>query len=293
MTPAQLRDLVRFLIDLGDTSGKGADASLGHVAVSGHGHAMGPAAFPYDRGPLRPELWPNRQHPVNRDRIYDFYAKEAEFFVKQASVPPLLPAYPGLDGGVLGHWGNQNDTAWTDNRWNETDLGSVLSGVFRSAVVAVPKGVCVRLGDRGEIAACFNPETLCYEALWQGGFLKFSPKRHGFLEGVTQKGTPLPRPEGKSPDKPFVYHGFYRHGNRVIFAYRIGDTEMLDAPWAEDGRFTRIVAPANEHPLAALTRGGPSRWPQVLETRGKLGERRRHPTSWTRSSRRSITRGSR
>ena len=26
-----------------------------------------------------------------------------------------------------------------------------------------------------------NPETLCYEALWRGGFLKFSAVRHGFL----------------------------------------------------------------------------------------------------------------
>ena len=51
-------------------------------------------------------------------------------------------------------------------------------------------------------------------------------------------------PTGAKPDKPFVYHGFYRHGKRVVFAYRIGDVEMLDAPWVENGRFTRVVAPA-------------------------------------------------
>src|SRR5208282_4407156 len=58
---------------------------------------------------------------------------------------------------------------------------------------------------------------------------------------------------------------------RVIFAYRLGDVEMLDAPWVEGGRFTRQVAPADRHPLAHLTRGGPAQWPQVFETRGRRG----------------------
>ena len=87
-------------------------------------------------------------------------------------------------------------------------------------------------------------------------------------------GTPLPRPDGKAPERPFEYHGFYRHGKRIVFAYRIGETEMLDSPWVEDGTFTRTVGPAEGHPLAASTRGGPSQWPQVLETRGKRGETR-------------------
>ena len=33
------------------------------------------------------------------------------------------------------------------------------------------RGVCVRLGDHGEMAACFNPDTLQIEALWTGGFV--------------------------------------------------------------------------------------------------------------------------
>ena len=47
---------------------------------------------------------------------------------------------------------------------------------------------------------------------------------------------------------------------------------MLDAPWVEDGKFTRVVGPADGHPLAALTKGGPSRRPQVIETKGTLGQ---------------------
>ena len=162
---------------------------------------------------------------MNRERIYDFYAKEAEYFRKQSPVPLLLPPYPGLDGGSHGHWGNQNEESWADARWNNTALGSVLCGVFRGAGVTVPKGICVRLGDHGELSACFNPETLSYEALWRGGFVKFSATRHGFVDGLIMNGTPLPRPQGTKPEKPFVYRGFYRHGPRVIFAYRIGSED--------------------------------------------------------------------
>ena len=263
MAPRERQDLIRFLLELG-RSGSGAADLLRrqqHVA----------AEFRYDRAPLHPDQWPGWQLPVNRERVYDFYAKEAAHFMGLASVPALLPPYPGLDGGRLGHWGNQNEETWADSRWNQTDLGTVLSGVFRGAGVTVPKGVCLRLGDRGELATCFNPETLRYEALWNGGFVRFSSTRHGLLDGLILDGTPMARPQGERPAKPFVYHGFYRHGRRVVFSYRIGDVELLDAPWVENGQFTRVVAPANSHPLAALTRGGPAQWPQVITTKGSLG----------------------
>src|SRR4029077_11446829 len=165
-----------------------------------------------------------------------------------------------------GHWGNQDEATWADDRWNKAILGSVMCGVLHAPGLVVPKGVCVRIGDRGEMAACFNPDTLCYEVLWRGGFVKFSSVRHGFMDGLILDGTVLPRPEGKKPDQPFQYHGFYRHGSRVIFAYRIGNVEILDSPWVEGGKFTRIVGPASGHALAKLTKGGPPQWPQVLET---------------------------
>ena len=263
MTPDDRRDLIRFLLELGRPGGNAA----GHLAR--HGHVA--ASFPYVRDPLRPEQWPSWQLPVNRDRVYDFYSKEADYFSKQASVPPLLPQFPGLDGGRYGHWGNQNETIWADDRWNRTDLGTLQSGVFRCADRVYPKAVCVRLGDRGELSVCFNPGTLCYEEQWSGGFIKFSSTRHGFMDGLILDGTPGPRPEGDRPAEPFVYHGFYRHGKRVIFAYRIGEQEFLDAPWVENGRFTRVVAPRDKHPLIAYTRGGPAQWPQVIPSRGKLG----------------------
>ena len=263
MTPAERRDLIRFLLDLTPKGGASADEMLKHA------HA--PVEFAYDRAPIHPEDRPAWQHPVNRERLYDFYAKEAAAFLGREPMPPLLPQFPGLDGAPRGHWGNQNEDFWADLRWNATDLGNLLSGVFHGAGLVVNKAVCVRLGDKGEMSACFNPETLQYEAVWTGGFVKFSKVRHGFMDGLLLDGKPLERPAAKKPEGPFVYHGFYRHGKRVVFAYRLGDEEMLDAPWVEDGQFTRVVGPAKDHPLRDLTRGGPSRWPEVLTTKGKLG----------------------
>ena len=46
---------------------------------------------------------------------------------------------------------------------------------------------------------------------------------------------------------------------------------MLDSPWVENGQFTRVVAPAAKHPMREMVRGGPSQWPHVLTTHGKLG----------------------
>jgi hypothetical protein len=232
MSAGQRRDIIRFLIELGAAGGGTAERLLAHSSE--------PATFPYNRDPLQPEYFPSWQHHVNRDRLYDFYVKEAEYFSKHPG-QPLLPEFPGLDGAKYGHWGNQDEASWADDRWNKATLGSVMCGVLHAPGVVVPKGVCVRIGDRGEMAVCFNPETLCYEVLWRGGFVKFSPVRHGFLDGLILDGTVLPRPEGKRPEQPFRYHGFYRHGNRVVFSYRIGDVEMMDSPWVEGGTFTPLV----------------------------------------------------
>jgi putative heme-binding domain-containing protein len=256
-------DLLRFLMEIGVTPGLADEL--------GHAYHRQVAEFSYDRAPLNPDEWPSWRHPVNRDRLYDFYRKEALFFRQQAQRPARLPAYPGLDGGKLGHWGNQNEDVWRDGRWNETDLGTVLSGVFHASSRTIPKAVCVRLGDHGEISACFNPQSLQYEAVWRGGFLKLSDVRHGFLDGLRADGVPLPVTEDEKTKQPFVYHGFYRYGKRVLFAYRLGEREMLDAPWVEKGKFHRVVAPRDVHPLNKAVLGGPAQWPQTFKVRGKLG----------------------
>ncbi|MEO1524746.1 MAG: DUF6797 domain-containing protein [Planctomycetota bacterium] len=271
MTAEEVGDLVRFMTSLGTESGVPSEtmnALLEHAST----HAHGPADFAYDRKPLQPERWPNWEHHVNRDRVYDFYAKQADYFRSQTIRPLLITEYPGLDGGDLGHWGNQNDTVWADDRWNRTRLGSVLGGVFRNRGKKVPRGVCVRLGENGKWAACFNPETLGYEAVWRGGFVSFSSQRHGFLAGLSPVGEFVNQPTDPPPKKPFRYRGYYRIGKDVAFSYEIDEIPWLDWPTIENGRFKRIVKPAQEHPMYTKINSAPAQWPEILTTKIRLGD---------------------
>ncbi|QDU77480.1 Auracyanin-A precursor [Bremerella volcania] len=261
MSLSQRRDLVRFLLDLEHDKEL---STLVHEADQ-------PVAFTFDRAPLTPALWNLWQENVNRDRVYDFYRKQAIHFASATRHWHLLPAFPGLDGGKFGHWGNQNEAVWKDARWSQRDKSPVLAGVTHLPGQTVNKGVCVQLGDEGALSTCFDPETLTYAAVWKGGFVKFSEVRHGFMDGLRPAGPVVEQPKVKRPDQPFQYHGYYRVGPRIVFSYRIGDTEMLDAPWEEDGKFSRTVMPVGEHPLATSIKTPPTQWPQEIVTYGKLG----------------------
>ena len=256
----QRRDLVRYLLELGRTAGL---QSLSHD----------PGTFDLPPEPLDPAAWPNREHPVNKHRIYDSYTKQALKLRGRDPVPLLLPAFPGLDGGRGGHWGAQQESAWKDGRRDRTDLGSLQCWPLQLKGRVVPRAVNVRLGDDGRLCICFNPDTLAIEAAWTGGFLQFADKRHGFLDPARPGGTLVDVPEsGAKPRDAFAYRGFYRHGKRVVFSYRLGDTEMLDAPWVEDGKLVREIAPAARHPLGRVVKGGEPQWPEPLTTTGTPGK---------------------
>ena len=253
------RDLVRYLLELGRTPGL---ETLSHRAGS----------FDVPREPLVPDDWPNRDLWVNKDRVYDPYTKQALQFRGRDPMPLLLPAWPGLDGGTHGHWGSIPWSTWDDTRRDACDQGTVQAWPLAVGGRIVPRAVSVRLGDAGELAACFNPDTLKIEAVWTGGFLKFGKNRYGFLAPAAPAG-PLGKPPAAAevPAGPRTYHGFSRHGKRVIFSYSIGDVQYLDALWVKDGRLVREIAPAESHPLADLVKGGPPQWPQVLTTTGTVG----------------------
>ncbi|WDQ14931.1 DUF6797 domain-containing protein [Rhodopirellula sp. P2] len=263
MTRQQQRDLIRFLAEVSHEQ-RALSQELEHVLAQSQAH--GPVSFPLDLEPLSPNRWQHAKHQVNRDRIYDFYTKQAEHFRNQDSLPMLLSPYPGLDGGQHGHWGNQTEETWASDRWQQTIQGSVLAGVFRGNGKTVSRGVCVQLGGPGEHSVCFNPDTLTYEAAWEGGFVSLSSVRHGFVSGLKMQGRPIPVPSSLAPDEPWRYHGFYRLGDRVMFSYRIGETEYLDSPRMEGGRLVVDRLPANEHPLRDALTGGPAQWPQTTRT---------------------------
>ena len=255
----QRRDLIRYLLELGRTPGL---ESLSHR----------PAAFDVPREPLEPEAWPNRDLWVNKDRVYDAYTKQARQFRGRDPLPLLLPAFPGLDGGTHGHWGTIPWSTWDDERRDKGDQGTVQAWPLMLDKRLIPRAVSVRLGDAGELAACFDPDTLQFEATWSGGFLKFAKTRYGFLSPASPAGVVGEPPAAAAlPAGPRTYRGFYRHGTRVVFAYAIGDVEYLDAPWVKDGALVREIAPATSHPLAQLVQGGPPQWPQSITTTGTPG----------------------
>ena len=120
MSTAERRDLIRFLFDLGHAGSNAAD----HVRRNSHVMAQ----FTYDRVPLHPEQWPSWQQHVNRDRVYDFYAKEAAHFMKQSNLSSLLPVFPGLDGGRTGTGATRMKThgqtdAGTNPTWARCSAG--------------------------------------------------------------------------------------------------------------------------------------------------------------------------
>ncbi len=240
LTQEQRQDLVAFLADLGHHQALRADIAQ---SVLEHAQSHEAASFAFDRAPLDKVSRYDWRAYVNRDRVYDFYTKEANHFRTQPRFEPLLAEYPGIDGGQQGHWGNQNEGTWESDAWNLTLLTNVQAGVFRADKLTVGRAVCVRLGEQGELSACFDPDTLSYRAVWRGGFVKYSKVRHGFIGGMEADGVPESFTtrrvsEGEaahnSASTPKQYHGYYRVGPRVVFAYRIGDTEYLDAPWVED-----------------------------------------------------------
>ena len=218
--------------------------------------APAPAEFAPTLPPLRPEDNPSWQAEVNRERIFDYYAKQAGAFRGVNPPPALLPAFPGLDGGRQGHWGNQNDQAtWKDDRFAKSGLTPVLATVFRGAGLTIPKGVCVRSGDQ---SACFDPVSCTFRVRWTGGFLRLSDARHGFMGGGELEGTALESNEIDAPVNP-RYLGYFRHEDDVIFSYH------------EEGKERLATLRSDLGDLAALTKGGPTKWPDWLETKGTIG----------------------
>jgi azurin len=225
----------------------------------GEGAVIEPAPFTPDRKPLREAEYAHWQAEVNRERVFDYYGKQALQFMGKP-LPQLLPGFPGLDGGQQGHWGNQNDAVtWRDGRFAASDLGSVFSTVFKGGYRTVVKGVCVRYGDE---AACFDPMLCAFVIHWKGGFIKLSDARHGFMGGGQMDGQVSAELPPGSMDGPRVYHGFYRHGSEVVFSYSVKDVEHFET--AKDG----ILPPEKAE---TLTKGGPAQWPQWLETKGVIG----------------------
>ncbi len=275
--------LTRGVREPGDVAALAPDErSIGFWKFDPPPPAIEPAAFHFVAVPLRPEQWPHRTAAVNRDRVYDFYEKQARYFMTQEPRPELLPEYPGIDGGKYGHWGNQNDEVWRDGRWNDTDLGSLMCGVFHGAGLVIPKGVCVRLGGKDDISACFDPATLGFAPVWKGGFIQFSPARHGFMSGVIMKGELLTKEMTRGTAAAlYVSRILPSRSGRDFRVTSAAEGSISRRPhWIVRGvsqsRPRRPISTACVPPCRAGRRNGPN------GSKPRVPPETRSPTRWTR-----------
>ena len=206
-------------------------------------------------GPAKPDFHPYcdpkggrenyelANHTVNEARLYDFYQRQADYYMANPDqLTETIPSYPGLDAALHGHWGKHNQNNHNDTRWNNIEHGEHLTHVTRHGKLVVLKGINLRLGENRELSACFDPQSLTYRAVWQGGpngFVTFHGFRWGCSRNAHIQGQPWFTTEKVSPPKNATYLGFHRYGERIVFKYKIGDVTITDEPWATKDSFYR------------------------------------------------------
>ena len=138
-----------------------------------------PDKYPYADLKGGRENYSLAKEKVNEARLYEFYARQADYYMANPDkIPEVIPSYPGLDGAVHGHWGKNNQNNHNDGRWNNGEQGEHFTHVVKGKGFNVLKGICVKLGDGHVLSACFDPESLSYRAVWNG-WIRFEPHRWG------------------------------------------------------------------------------------------------------------------
>ncbi|MDA7920436.1 plastocyanin/azurin family copper-binding protein [Verrucomicrobiales bacterium] len=206
------------------------------------GNVANPEKHPYaDTGEGR-AAYSLSGETVNEARLYEFYQRQADYYMSSSNeTPAILPAYPGLDGGAHGHWGKHNQNNHEDGRWNDAEMGEVITQVLRYEKSSVLKAICLRVGDERELSACFDPMSLSYRSVWEGGFVSFQGFRWGTSRNAQLEGDPWYFQKKAAMPEGGEYLGYYRFGKRVVLSYKLKGTEIADEPWAVNSAFYRRI----------------------------------------------------
>ncbi len=178
---------------------------------------------------------------VNELRLYDFYSRQADYYLEQEEIPEIIPAYPGMDAGINSHWGTHPQVHFYDDVWARMGSGSVVGAVMAQGNDFIVKALHLRLDAEGSLFATFDPLQLSYHLVWDGDFLRFPSQRWGMVGLVRPGGevalesagvgwSAIGTSESNSPASENQYHGFYLHGDDVVFKYSVNDVEILDHP---------------------------------------------------------------
>lgn len=244
---------------------------------------------------LTPGLQADEVLPFPQNRLRDWYAEQARNYLHSGkSLPEVMPAFPGMDGGKFGHWGQNTEENYYDRTLNEVDTGRVVSQVTNHFGNVTLKAVNVRVPGAGKFSVLFDPQKLTFTDAWQGGFVQWDSRRFGLNSGIDAGGKQVLDLLGSQwmvpKEIPTQYRGYYRSGETVVFHYEIGGAKIYDQVREENGVLVRnmtvegslpdgvrgesnLIPHLDQGETKALALSAQPRWlDQTVSTQGVLGE---------------------
>lgn len=195
----------------------------------------------------------NRSHMLIFTAVTILFAAPA---ARSGETKPDIEYGPFISATILSQWPRE---------WPRENLKEKPRGQYTY------KGIAVHLGAKegaGEGGILFDTDLMRISAGWSGGYLKLQgipyDMQHGInpeIAGIQRFGTrrgpgwaikgsfddPRQAPYGPLPREWAKYKGLYRNGTKIIFAYTVAGSDVLESHSLENGIFYR------EFTLAANT----------------------------------------
>ncbi|MCH2610152.1 MAG: hypothetical protein MK006_03690, partial [Pirellulales bacterium] len=109
------------------------------------------------------------------NRLRGFYKTQAQSYLDGGrKLPEILPAFPGLDYGRFGHWGQYPESKSVDGSWNDMDLGGVCAALTSHFGKNTNKAVNVVVSEEPPQTAIYDTKQLTYTENWSGELFSFS-----------------------------------------------------------------------------------------------------------------------
>ncbi len=221
------------------------------------------AANPYGEAPLRGNLshlpycatdggrerHRFSKHAINQYRLYDFYVRQAEYYLSNpADSSKVLPPFPGLDGGRRGHWGVTNEKSTTAFIRSQAPK-------FTSVTMRNGNGEMAILTGSQDRPALISYNTL--QPALSSAYLDASLEvpEHAFDKGVNRFGMAMTvqgrkwletdRAEWTTGGQAIGrFAGYYLHGESVVLKLEFGKGNLLDMPsiiHSPDGKHSYLL----------------------------------------------------
>jgi hypothetical protein len=221
------------------------------------------AANPYGEAPLRGNLshlpycatdggrerHRFSKHAINQYRLYDFYVRQAEYYLSNpADSSKVLPPFPGLDGGRRGHWGVTNEKSTTSFIRSQAPK-------FTSVTMRNGSGEMAILTGSQDRPALISYNTL--QPALSSAYLDASLEvpEHAFDKGVNRFGMAMTvggrkwletdRAEWTTGGQAIGrFAGYYLHGESVMLKLEFGKGNLLDMPsiiHSTDGKHSCLI----------------------------------------------------